>query len=120
MDEAVLERAIEAFLSTQGIDNGTSVELWLPIALQPERQPERSADTMLLAGAGTALLVDNEDIVLASTSNILSKLGYAVVETAFRRGSAGADPGMRTQLGPTDHLMLVIILRHVEDDGIAP
>ena len=108
MDEETLRRAIEPFFSTKGIGKGTglglsmvhglaaqlggaldirsaqgvgtTVELWLPVAGQgvaPEASdgPESSSK-----GIGTALLVDDEELVRASTASMLADLGFNVVE----------------------------------------
>ena len=70
-------------------------------------QPERRADAANAAvpapaapwTAGTALLVDDEELVRMSTADMLIDLGYEVVEAAIgrggaapRRGAAGAGP----------------------------
>jgi CheY-like chemotaxis protein/two-component sensor histidine kinase len=135
MDEATLARAIEPFFSTKGIGKGTglglsmvhglalqlggaltiesrpgvgtNVELWLPIstsraetaASAPDRAPARSS-------RGTALLVDDEELVRMSTADMLSELGYVVIEAqsgeeALRLVEEGAVP----DLVVTDHLM---------------
>ena len=109
MDEATLARAIEPFFSTKGIGKGTglglssvhglasqlggamtihsrpgvgtNVELWLPISADKaehltsaHRRDDRAADR------GVALLVDDEELVRMSTADMLSDLGFAVIE----------------------------------------
>lgn len=108
MDAKVLEQAIEPFYSTKGIGRGTGlglsmvhglmgqlggamniestpgkgtrIHLWLPIA-------DALPDTRATAGApadlqhtGSALLVDDEDLVRASVAAMLANLGYDVIQ----------------------------------------
>jgi PAS domain S-box-containing protein len=169
MDEATLARAIEPFFSTKGIGKGTglglsmvhglaaqlggaltiqskpnvgtSVELWLPVSVATAQEPEKPGDTVRLAAAGTALLVDDEDIVRASTAEMLSDLGYAVVETtSAEEALALIEGGLVPDVIITDHLMpgmtgtdlaravktkwpampVLVISGYAEDDGIAP
>jgi PAS domain S-box-containing protein len=169
MDEATLARAIEPFFSTKGIGKGTglglsmvhglaaqlggaltiqsklgvgtSVELWLPIAAETGLQLEPAEGEVSLAAAGTALLVDDEGIVRTSTADMLSDLGYAVVETASAEEAlALINSGLAPNVLITDHLMpgmtgndlaqvlkerrptlpVLIISGYAEDEGIAP
>ena len=134
MDEATLARAIEPFFSTKGIGKGTglglsmvhglasqlggaitiqsrpglgtNVELWLP---QSATAPDDAAVVQDHAGptvTGTALLVDDEELVRMSTADMLNDLGYTVVEVASgeeaMRLLARGDP---FDLIVTDHLM---------------
>ncbi len=108
MDEATLTRAIEPFFSTKGIGKGTglglsmvhglaaqlggalaisskpalgtNVEFWLPASMDSARPADRLVERSAMKGAGTALLVDDEELVRASTADMLSDLGFAVVE----------------------------------------
>lgn len=134
MDEATLKRAIEPFFSTKGVGRGTGlglsmvhglaaqlggaltiksrpgvgtvVELHLPITSeQAERQAEHS-DPGASAGAGTILLVDDEEIVRATTADMLADLGYIVVEADSAEAALRLlDSGTRIDLLVTDHLM---------------
>lgn len=104
MDKATRARAIEPFFSTKGIGRGTGlglsiahglalqlggalavtskvgagtlIELWLPVSnvalLAIAAQPEEAAP---LQRSGTALLVDDEDLGLAATADMLIDLG---------------------------------------------
>ncbi len=135
MDEPTLARAIEPFFSTKGIGKGTglglsmvhglaaqlggaltiesdvgrgtAVSLWLPVSHDPlpvEHRPR--AGEVGDEPHGTALLVDDEDLVRMSTAHMLSDMGFDVVEAASGESAlsmlaAGLDP----QLLVTDHLM---------------
>jgi PAS domain S-box-containing protein len=136
MDEATLSRAIEPFFSTKGIGKGTglglsmvhglaaqlggalaihsrpglgtNVELWLP---QSDRQPDTD-DTQVGSAAmrrsarGTVLLVEDEDLVRASTSDMLSQLGYSVQEAHCGEEALRlVENGLEFDLLVTDHLM---------------
>lgn len=134
MDETTLNRAIEPFFSTKGIGRGTGlglsmvhglalqlggglaitskprlgtcVELFLPASDEALRQTESPEDSDSRAAAGTVLLVDDEELVRASTADMLAELGYAVVEAdsaedALRLVNGGLAPDLLV----TDHLM---------------
>jgi PAS domain S-box-containing protein len=134
MDEETLARAIEPFFSTKGIGRGTGlglsmvhglasqlggalfirsrvgagtgVELWLPVAKDEARPTEGALEEPALAGAGEALLVDDEELVRSSTADMLTELGYAVVEAnsaeqALKLIRGGLVPAVVV----TDHLM---------------
>jgi CheY-like chemotaxis protein len=126
---------------------GTNVELWLPVA---PAEADVVAGTAQSKSAevdptpqvhGTALLVDDEPLVRATAADMLSELGYAVVEAgsadeALRR----MDEGIAPDLVVTDHLMpgltgtelarilqarhpnlpVLIVSGYAEVDGIAP
>lgn len=136
MDEETLARAIEPFFSTKGIGRGTglglsmvhglalqlggaltinskpgigtNVELWLAPSgdeARGEAQPAEPAEPFAHA-RGLALLVDDEDMVRLSTADMLTDLGYQVIEA----NSAGAaleliEGGLRPDVLVTDHLM---------------
>jgi PAS domain S-box-containing protein len=135
MDEATLARAVEPFFSTKGVGKGTglglsmvhglasqlggaltiktqpglgtNVEFWLrqsPVAPALDERPPES--TLPMDRVGTALLVDDEDLVRMSTAEMLIDLGYAVIE------ASSAEEAMRLvgrgepfDLLVTDHLM---------------
>ncbi len=111
MDDATRARAIEPFYSTKGVGKGTglglsmvhgltsqlggtlrissrvgqgtSIELWLPqTALEPKPAMEDDAIVEQAKGKGTVLLVDDEFLVRMSTADMLTELGYEVIETA--------------------------------------
>jgi CheY-like chemotaxis protein len=135
MDEATCARAVEPFFSTKGIGKGTglglsmvhglaaqlggeltiasqpgqgtTINLWLPITTEAVAS-DRSAPAVPTAAEvrGRALLVEDEELVRMSTADMLSDLGYGVVEA----GSAEEALELLKQ-GPapdvlvTDHLM---------------
>lgn len=135
MDEATMARAIEPFFSTKGVGKGTglglsmvhglasqlggaltlqsqsglgtNIELWLPdSATEPVEVAETSEALSASVGQGKALLVDDEDLVRASTADMLSDLGYAVVEASSGEEALGLlrhDDSF--DLLVTDHLM---------------
>jgi PAS domain S-box-containing protein len=135
MDEATLARAVEPFFSTKGIGKGTGlglsmvhglasqlggalaissrpglgsqIELWLPVSAEPAEAAERAGTAAPEAKAiGTALLVDDEELVRATTADMLTDLGYEVIEAASGEEALKAvRGGLRLDLLVTDHLM---------------
>lgn len=135
MDEQTIARAIEPFFSTKGVGKGTglglsmvhglasqlggaltiqsrpgygtNIELWLPVSEAGLAQEESGTALARLPGMrGTAMLVDDEELVRMSTADMLTDLGYAVLEAAsgeeaLRRIMAGED----LDLLVTDHMM---------------
>jgi CheY-like chemotaxis protein len=169
MDAATARRSIEPFFSTKGVGRGTglglsmvhglaaqlggamriesrlglgtTVELWLPVADAEAPEAERSSRVVSAATAGTALLVDDEELVRASTSEMLSELGYVVTEAASAEEALRhIDNGLAADVVVTDHLMpgltgtefarvlkerqpaakVLVISGYAEDTGIAP
>ncbi len=135
MDDATLKRAVEPFFSTKGVGKGTglglsmahglasqlggaltirstpavgtNVELWLPQSVAPLADSVAAvASAPVATGSGTALLVDDEDLVRLSTADMLSELGYTVVEAASAEEALRLiDRGLQPDLLVTDHLM---------------
>jgi CheY-like chemotaxis protein len=135
MDEQTRQRAIEPFFSTKGVGKGTglglsmvhglaaqlgggltiesapgkgtAIELWLPISTAPASGEEAVAtSTTRRVGRGVALLVDDEALVRMSTADMLTDLGFDVIE------ASSAEEALRmvnTSIAPdllvTDHLM---------------
>jgi CheY-like chemotaxis protein len=134
MDEETRRQAAEPFFSTKGVGrgtglglsmvhglaaqlrgaleiesepgSGTTIKIWLPIADQKAAGPLPLTDPVLGPGSGTVLLVDDEDLVRASTADMLTDLGYRVVEAqtaldALRK----LDEELHVDILVTDHLM---------------
>jgi CheY-like chemotaxis protein len=135
MDEATLARAVEPFFSTKGVGKGTglglsmvhglasqlggaltiqsqpglgtNVELWLPQSAAAPKAAE-AADPVHddVEERGTALLVDDEELVRLSTADMLTELGYAVIEAASAEEAMRlVDEGKQFDFLITDHLM---------------
>jgi PAS domain S-box-containing protein len=134
MPDDVAARAIEPFYSTKGVGKGTglglsmvhglslqlggalrissklgvgtNVELWLPVnddvTLESAAAPENRPSDV----AGIALLVDDEDIVRLSTADMLSEMGFAVIEASSAEEALRlVERGQQFDLLVTDHLM---------------
>ncbi len=134
MDEATIARAIEPFFSTKGIGRGTglglsmvhglasqlggalaiesqlgrgtNVEVWLPASDKAASPSERTEDIEARPTAGIVLLVDDEDLVRASTADMLTELGFTVVEAGSAEEALRlVDGGQPLDVLITDHLM---------------
>jgi signal transduction histidine kinase/CheY-like chemotaxis protein len=170
MDEATLARAVEPFFSTKGVGKGTglglsmahglasqlggaltvqsrsgvgtNVELWLPVSEDAVKSRDGLVESASMrTAAGTALLVDDEELVRTSTAEMLRALGYEVVEAESGEEALRlVGDGLRPDLLVTDHLMpgidgtdlarmvlserpevqILIVSGYAECDGIAP
>jgi CheY-like chemotaxis protein len=170
MDEATLKRAVEPFFSTKGIGKGTglglsmvhglasqlegglsitsipgkgtTVDLWLPASLASVAdEAEHYGALPIKEGLGTALLVDDEDLVRMSTADMLMDLGYTVVEANCAEEALKlVGNGLTPNLLVTDHLMpgmngvelaralrsrlpelpVLIVSGYAEAEGVAP
>ncbi|MGZ2411816.1 PAS domain S-box-containing protein [Sphingomonas sp. F9_3S_D5_B_2] len=169
MDAEVLVRAIEPFYSTKGIGRGTglglsmvhglaaqlggdltiesrpgvgtNVELWLPVTREQPTDDAVAIEAHEPLTAGTALLVDDEELIRISTSDMLQELGYHVVEASSAEAAMKLlAEGLQFDVLVTDHLMpgltgtelarailnerpgtpVLIISGYAELDGIAP
>jgi PAS domain S-box-containing protein len=134
MDEATRARAVEPFFSTKGVGRGTglglsmvhglatqlggaleirsrpgegtTVELWLPLAGEALPVGQDPAPVAIRPTSGTVLLVDDEELVRASTASMLDELGYKVVEVASAEEALRlVQGGFAPDLLITDHLM---------------
>ena len=170
MDEATLARAIEPFFSTKGVGKGTglglsmvhglasqlggamslsskpglgtNVEFWLPVTSGSANSLPVGVDTAPpTKAAGTALLVDDEDVVRMSTADMLAELGYEVVEAPSAEEALRLfNRGLHFDVLITDHLMpgmtgvdlarairerrpdtpVLIVSGYAEAEGVAP
>jgi CheY-like chemotaxis protein len=135
MDEVTIARAIEPFFSTKGVGKGTglglsmvhglasqlggaltiaskpgmgtNVDLWLPVSTETGRAADRTAAAAAdVTLSGTVLLVDDEELVRASTAHMLAELGYRLLEsTSADAALKMVDSGSEFDLLVTDHLM---------------
>lgn len=135
MDAATLACAVEPFFSTKGVGKGTglglsmvhglasqlngaltiqsspglgtSVELWLPCSASGPAAALRiveASEPQLTRGV--VLLVDDEELVRASTAYMLAELGYRVIEaTCGEEAMQLLANGGAFDLLVTDHLM---------------
>jgi signal transduction histidine kinase/CheY-like chemotaxis protein len=149
MDSVTLGHAVEPFFSTKGVGRGTGLglsmvhglcaqlggtlylrsrpgegttaEMWLPAAREPAGQEEVEQPPLEVARrAATILLVDDEDIVRRATADMLSDIGYTVIEAA-----SGAEAlrlvrdGAACDIILSDYLMPgmngVDLIRHVRE-----
>jgi PAS domain S-box-containing protein len=110
MDEVTRARATEPFFTTKGVGKGTglglsmvqgmaeqfgghlvidsapgegtTIEIWLPIAREPaQKGAERASDAPAKTEPLRILAVDDDAIVLLNTVTMLEDLGHAVTET---------------------------------------
>jgi PAS domain S-box-containing protein len=134
MDEATRARAVEPFFSTKGVGKGTGlglsmayglasqlggtltitstlgvgteVTLWLPETPDPARSPADDQRASATPRPGTALLVDDEEYIRLSTTQMLIELGFSVHEAASAEAALRAiDAGLCPDVLITDHLM---------------
>jgi CheY-like chemotaxis protein len=134
MDAETLSRAVEPFYSTKGIGKGTGlglsmihglaaqlggwldlastpgvgtcIEMWMPAAdgaAIPALEAATGEDQS--RGAGLVLLVDDEDLIRAATSQMLADIGYTVLEMTSAKEALRHVGDPRLALVVTDHLM---------------
>jgi len=134
MNAETLARAVEPFFSTKGIGKGTglglsmihglaaqlggtlelastvgvgtTIEMWIPVAKE-EVAAATTRETLgrLASGAGTVLLVDDEDVIRNTTSQMLADMGYTVIEASSAKEAEPHLSDPRVDLILTDHLM---------------
>jgi CheY-like chemotaxis protein len=86
---------------------GTNVEIWLPISAKTaEAAPVALPSAVEAEHRGVALLVYDEDLVRMSTADMLSDLGYAVIEANSAEEAVQVLKGNQPiDIVITDHLM---------------
>lgn len=136
MSQETIDKAVEPFFSTKGIGKGTglglsmvhglatqlggglviesqlgqgtTVELWLPLSNEPlvagaDRATKIHAEPSVV---GRALVVDDEDLVRASAADMLTELGFEIMEAASAEAALKLlDQGLQVDVLVTDHLM---------------
>jgi PAS domain S-box-containing protein len=134
MDAETLARAIEPFFSTKGVGHGTGLglsmvhglaaqlggalilssapgegtaaHLWLRVSdAAPAALHAATLAAPTPTGAGTVLLVDDEPLVRASTADMLTELGYTVLEAASAAQALRTIEGRAIDFVVTDHAM---------------
>ena len=134
MNAETIERSVEPFYSTKGVGKGTGlglsmvhglaaqlsggmhiasrpglgtkVELWLPVAKTAAVAPQKYRGLGAAAATGSALLVDDENLVRASTAEMLVDMGFKVVEAVSAEEALRLlDDGLLPDILVTDHLM---------------
>jgi signal transduction histidine kinase/CheY-like chemotaxis protein len=134
MDAETVSRAIEPFFTTKGIGQGTGLGLSMVHGLAAQLGGELSIDSAIGRGTairlllpateakpelvadkriefsqsspGTAMVVDDEDLVRESTAHMLSELGYQVIEAGSGEGALDLlAQGDGVDVLVTDHMM---------------
>jgi signal transduction histidine kinase/CheY-like chemotaxis protein len=85
---------------------GTRVDLWLPVSARPLVVQLQVAEETELEAAGTILLVDDQELVRATTAYMLEELGFGIIHA--RSGEEALkliEDGATFDLVVTDHLM---------------
>jgi CheY-like chemotaxis protein len=120
---------------------GTNVELWLPVSTDTPQSGDDLAAAILSKRLGTVLLVDDEAVARMSTTEMLTDMGYHVVEVGTAEEALRLlSNGQETHILVTDHLMpgitgvdlarqvqqrwprigILIISGFAEAEGVAP
>lgn len=134
MDDATLARAVEPFFSTKGIGQGTGlglsmahglaaqlggalsiesavgggtkIDLYLPVSDEPVSEIKVAALAESGSERGTILLVDDEILIRMSTADLLSDLGYRVIDAGSAEEALSLfSEGLDFDILVTDHLM---------------
>ncbi|PHQ64150.1 MAG: hybrid sensor histidine kinase/response regulator [Sphingobium sp.] len=135
MDQETIAKSIEPFFTTKGIGQGTglglsmvhglaaqlegamtidsavgqgtAIHLWLPVTEdKPDQTPVGQDIVPSRVNKGTAMVVDDEQLVRESTAHMLSELGYHVIEAKSAEEALRLlDQPNEIDLLVTDHLM---------------
>jgi CheY-like chemotaxis protein len=86
---------------------GSAINLWLPVSTIAVSVEEKLSQTCLDCNANaTALLLNDEELVRMSTADMLTEIGYDVVEASSAEEALRViSEGLRPDLLVTDHLM---------------
>ena len=80
--------------------------MWLPVAADEPARSVSEPAAKAPHGVGIVLIVDDEELVRASTSAMLADLGYSVREAGSAEEALRLmDEGLQPDLVVTDHLM---------------
>jgi CheY-like chemotaxis protein len=120
---------------------GTKVELWLPVCTERADRTEADGAEAPRLAAGTVLLVDDEEMVRMTAADMLTELGFRVVQAeSGERALQMLEQGLLVDVLITDHLMsgmtgvqlaeavrerrpvvrVLVISGFAEADGLAP
>jgi len=100
------------------LGKGTVVKIYLPAAEAPVKETAKSKPKAeLTRGQGTILVIEDEELVMKVTREILEKLGYRVLEA--KTGQEAIDV-VKTFDGDIDLAMLDILLPDTSGDIIYP
>ncbi len=100
------------------LGKGTVVEIYLPAAEASVKEAAKSKPKAeLTKGQGTILVIEDEELVMKVTREILAKLGYRVLEA--KTGQEAIDV-VKTFDGDIDLAMLDILLPDISGDIIYP
>jgi two-component system cell cycle sensor histidine kinase/response regulator CckA len=100
------------------LGKGTVVKIYLPAAEAPVKEAAKSKPKAeLTKGQGTILVIEDEELVMKVTREILEKLGYRVLEA--KTGQEAIDV-VKTFDGDIDLAMLDILLPGMSGDIIYP
>ena len=90
--------------STPGF--GTTIALWLPVSAEAAKAADGTDPSTGFRAVGTALLVDDDELVRLTTAGMLTEIGYAVIEAASAEDALRIlQSGIGIDLIVTDHLM---------------
>jgi two-component system cell cycle sensor histidine kinase/response regulator CckA len=95
---------------------GTQVQIYLP-SMPPPVQASAISDTCSAARAGTALIVEDEELVMEIHRTIVERLGYRVLEAASGKEAIRL---VKEHNGPIDFVLLDIILPDMNGTQIYP
>jgi len=61
------------------VGQGTSLHIYLPVSKEPILREDIKKEDIMMAGSGTILIVDDEEMILDVAEGILKSLGYQVL-----------------------------------------